>query len=135
MPELFLIAHKVRGEPAFDIAIKTCQAEAEAAGAGEASPCQPDCGGWHEGKCKFASGWIIPTSGHAAKPFASIPLRRLKFCDEAGIWSRSPLEEPGLNIPPPDWPDHYSANDRKPKPPSPKRRPAPKVPLSIEDLL
>ena len=38
MSELYLIAHKVRGEPAFDIAIKM--------------------GDW----------WIIPTSGHRAFP-------------------------------------------------------------------
>ena len=39
MSELYLIAHKVRGEPAFDIAVKM--------------------GDW----------WIIPTSGHRAYPF------------------------------------------------------------------
>jgi hypothetical protein len=39
MSELYLIAHKVRGEPAFDIAIKM--------------------GDW----------WIIPTSGHRAYPY------------------------------------------------------------------
>jgi hypothetical protein len=39
MSELYLIAHKVRGEPALDIAIKM--------------------GDW----------WIIPTSGHRAYPY------------------------------------------------------------------
>ena len=39
MSKLYLIAHKVRGEPAFDIAIKM--------------------GDW----------WIIPTSGHRAYPY------------------------------------------------------------------
>jgi hypothetical protein len=41
--QLYLIAHKVRGEPAFDVA---CKME------------MPD-GDW----------WIIPTSGHRAYPF------------------------------------------------------------------
>ena len=40
MSELYLIAHKVRGEAAFDVAIKM--------------------GDW----------WIIPTSGHRAYPWA-----------------------------------------------------------------
>ena len=40
---LYLIAHKVRGEPAFDIAIQMMMAD----------------GPW----------WIIPTSGHRAYPF------------------------------------------------------------------
>jgi hypothetical protein len=43
MNGLHLIAHKVRGEPAFDIAIKMEMAD----------------GCW----------WIIPTSGHRAYPF------------------------------------------------------------------
>ena len=44
MSELYLIAHKVRGEPAFDIAI--------------------NMGGW----------WIIPTSGHRAYPYWHQPI-------------------------------------------------------------
>lgn len=44
----YLIAHKVRGEPAFDIAIRTEIAGEEA--------------------------WIIPTSGHRAYPWWSHPL-------------------------------------------------------------
>jgi hypothetical protein len=43
MSELYLIAHKVRGEPAFDIAVKMEMAD----------------GCW----------WIIPTSGHRAFPY------------------------------------------------------------------
>jgi hypothetical protein len=43
MTEIFLIAHKVRGEPAFDVATKMEM---------------PD-GPW----------WIIPTSGHRAFPY------------------------------------------------------------------
>jgi len=47
----FLIAHKVRGEAAFDVAIKI------------------DIGG--------EEGWIIPTSGHRAYPYWSAPLENL----------------------------------------------------------
>ena len=48
MSELYLILHKVRGEPAFDIAEKTMIAKEE--------------------------GWIIPTSGHRAYPVDTTPL-------------------------------------------------------------
>ena len=43
MSELFLILHKVRGEPAFDVAQKIMIGDEE--------------------------GWIIPTSGHRAYPY------------------------------------------------------------------
>jgi uncharacterized protein involved in type VI secretion and phage assembly len=43
MTQLYLIAHKVRGEPAFDVAIKLQIGSEE--------------------------GWIIPTSGHRAYPY------------------------------------------------------------------
>lgn len=43
LPELYLIAHKVRGEPAFDIA--------------------------HRLQIGDEEGWIIPTSGHRAYPY------------------------------------------------------------------
>ncbi len=59
-PQLFLIAHKVRGEPAFDVAAQMecpmCQE------AGAASVLCHECdslGYW----------WIIPTSGHRAYPY------------------------------------------------------------------
>jgi len=44
IPQLYLIAHKVRGQPAFDIAIQMMMED----------------GPW----------WIIPTSGHRAYPYA-----------------------------------------------------------------
>lgn len=50
-PQLYLIAHKVRGEPAFDIAHKLMIGDEE--------------------------GWIIPTSGHRAYPVAYFPLSKL----------------------------------------------------------
>lgn len=52
---LFLIAHKVRGELAFDVASQI------------ADGTLTDPGPW----------WIIPTSGHRAYPFWSTPLLAL----------------------------------------------------------
>lgn len=57
--ELYLIAHKVRGQPAFDIAVHmTC----------------PTCEGTND-HCHQCDGaghwWIIPTSGHRAFPWWS----------------------------------------------------------------
>lgn len=50
METLYLIAHKVRGEPAFDIAIRLQIGNEE--------------------------GWIIPTSGHRAYPYLSFPINK-----------------------------------------------------------
>jgi hypothetical protein len=73
----YLIAHKVRGQPAFDVAIQM-EMEDEV---------------W----------WIIPTSGHRAYPFWQIELKYLCYGDLAEgipVW---PLIE---DVPDP-WPDHY----------------------------
>lgn len=51
MTDLYLIAHKVRGEPAFDIAAQVQIGE--------------------------ELGWIIPTSGHRAYPYGWQPLSAL----------------------------------------------------------
>lgn len=50
---MYLIAHKVRGEPAFDIAEKLQIGDEE--------------------------GWIIPTSGHRAYPYWHCPLREYSW--------------------------------------------------------
>jgi len=72
--KLYLIAHKVRGEPAFDIA--------------------------HQLQIGEELGWIIPTSGHRAYPYAEWPLNDL-----------AERYDPicGLNAPhmPDALPDHY----------------------------
>jgi len=52
MTDLYLILHKVRGEPAFDIAQKIIIGSEE--------------------------GWIVPTSGHRAYPAAAWPLSELE---------------------------------------------------------
>jgi hypothetical protein len=51
MTELFLIAHKVRGEPAFDVATQLQIGE--------------------------ELGWVIPTSGHRAYPYWWYSLNRV----------------------------------------------------------
>lgn len=75
---LYLIAHKVRGEPAFDIATKDpcfmCQWFENAAG----EQCEPR---WPQAECTECDGagflWTIPTSGHGAHPARWWPLTDL----------------------------------------------------------
>jgi hypothetical protein len=72
MSEPYLILHKVRGEPAFDIAEKIMIGDEE--------------------------GWVIPTSGHRAYPWAAMLLQHVM---DVG-WIQVPREPI-----PDDWPDHY----------------------------
>lgn len=91
--ERFLIAHKVRGEPAFDVASKVeCP---KCKGTIECSECD-SLGFW----------WIIPTSGHRAHPWWSDPLD----------WYLSEM----VDVPPmPDSiPDHFQTS-RAPAPSRP----------------
>lgn len=78
--ESYLICHKVRGEPAFDIAIKLQIGEEE--------------------------GWIIPTSGHRAYPYFEVRLE--DACEN--LSSLSATATGGLSPPPmpPNHPDHYA---------------------------
>lgn len=86
---LFLILHKVRGEPAFDIAERCDEM-------GTAS----DPGPW----------WIIPTSGHRAYPFRWWGLGSMVCQDTIDTYNQDIVQplvefENGL---PADWPDHYA---------------------------
>lgn len=84
MTDLYLIAHKVRGEPAFDIAIMLDALDED----GDVV-------------------WLIPTSGHRAYPFA----HTIMLCHEdQSISFAFPPGEPGPM--PPSLPDHYACNDR-----------------------
>lgn len=97
MNDLYLIAHKVRGEPAFDIA--------------ERMEC-PLCSGrgarytdeGHDIMCTECEAdgywWIIPTSGHRAYPYWHHELADL--CDDVGNSFEQAVPEL-----PSDWPDHY----------------------------
>lgn len=98
---LYLIAHIVTGEPAFDIAIQLCDHDSD-------EPCQPNCGLYPDCKGEW---WIIPTSGHRAYPYWAIRLEdiddthSLKL-DGSGIseYTDGPPE------PPENWTDHYKYN-------------------------
>ncbi len=102
---LFLIAHSVRGEAAFDVATKM-----------ECPHCAPQ---WSERvhgcfDCDdLGYWWIIPTSGHRAFPFHYWPWDELA-CDSRtnpSVFDPRPIEAPPM---PPGWPDHYRTG------PSPK---------------
>ena len=78
MSELYLIAHKVRGAPAFDIAERMPELD--------------------EGD---ELGWIIPTSGHRAHPYWH---HELEFAFVNAIHENCFEAAPPM---PTDWPDHY----------------------------
>jgi hypothetical protein len=83
----YLILHKVRGEPAFDIAEKMQIAGEE--------------------------GWIIPTSGHRAYPYQKWHLEDLiDVSTDEPICSNHNLAE--IEIPT-DWPDHYQIAEKPAK--------------------
>ena len=83
MSDLFLIAHSVRGEAAFDVASQM-----------ECPHCSEGClecdslGYW----------WIIPTSGHRAYPYW---YGKLRIGDYVSIEAILVPEMPSA------WPDHY----------------------------
>lgn len=84
MSEPFLILHKVRGEPAFDIAER-----------------------WSfDGE----DGWIVSTSGHRAYPYRQWELYDL--ADVSDINKEGQHNRPlDMDEIPKDWPDHYPSND------------------------
>jgi hypothetical protein len=83
MTELFLIAHKVRGEPAFDIA----------------TPMEVEMP-----TGEFEEWWIIPTSGHRAYPYWHMELHEFSFNEglPAAFYEM-----------PSDLPDHYTTTAAK----------------------
>jgi len=85
MAELYLVAHKVRGEPAFDVALRIDCPECHGATMHDLDTCS---------ECNSAGyWWIIPTSGHRAYPY---------WWDELNSdWLGHAIDMP------PDLPDHY----------------------------
>lgn len=88
---LYLIAHKVRGEPAFDIAQHlTC----------------PKCNATDD-HCTACDGvghwWVIPTSGHRAYPYWNQRLDSIEFEGNGNYCLTSELAAV-----PPDLRDHYA---------------------------
>lgn len=90
----YLILHKVRGLPAFDIAIPL--------------------------KIGSEDGWIIPTSGHRAYPYEVIPLDELRHDGTGWTVTMDWLDwVKKVKVPNRDVPDHYSVNDHKRAPSTP----------------
>lgn len=96
MTDLYLIAHKVRSEPAFDIA---CQMEC------------PECHGGHDmydgiyacTECdSLGYWWIIPTSGHRAYPYDSIAFNSMREASTDILLTKYPFQAM-----PDSLPDHY----------------------------
>lgn len=103
--QLFLIAHKVRGEPAFDVAtrIECAECNGNTPESGHCAECD-DFGYW----------WIVPTSGHRAYPAANWELSTFRLGGQRVIDDLLGLDYSRL-------PDHYAvrASARAPaQPPS-----------------
>lgn len=90
MSDPYLIAHVVRGKPAFDIANRITE--------GELFDLE---GEW----------WIIPTSGHRAYPYRWWNMDDL--CDGSDYDAPTPTSM--LDTNPDGWPDHYPAPSAKPR--------------------
>lgn len=112
MADLYLIAHKVRGEPAFDVAqhqiCPECQSYTSVTGTEvEGRKPQEECGG-----CDGDGfTWVIPTSGHRAYPYYHIGLNEIEF---EGNGNYSLLQE--FSRMPDPWPDHYPPRSSPDKP-------------------
>lgn len=101
MSDPYLILHKVRGKPAFDIAIKIQCLLCNSAGC-ENTSCDEckDEGFW----------WICPTFGARAYPYKTWKVSDLGTCDELDYYMPwKALSESAL---PEGWPDYYACNDR-----------------------
>lgn len=79
----YLIAHVVRSEPAFDIAIKA-----------EDMGTDSDPGPW----------WIMPSTGHRCYPYWNISFAEIDTTQTGCVFASCP------DTPPEDWPDfcHYT---------------------------
>jgi hypothetical protein len=109
--ELYLILHRVRGEPAFDIAQKMSDMSRD------------------------EDWWIIPTSGHRAYPYRWWILEDL--ADVTDINNEGFHDRPATfdHTVPADWPDHYRQR-AKPNPnPGQKWNRTILIELGLEHLL
>lgn len=104
MTDLYLILHRVRNQPAFDIAEQM-----------KCPSCENDPG------CTECSGlgywWIASTWGFRCHPYWTIKLDITTVSDNQWL---SLDEEGGVALPnlPPDWPDLFPINSPSPHPDS-----------------
>lgn len=105
MADLFLIAHKVRGEPAFDIASQMQCPMCQGLGLRDCDEVMCDCG-----ECDgLGYWWIIPTSGHRAFPWWNLALA-ITDLDEGMqlVMDHNPTKLTWtIFAMPPSLPDHY----------------------------
>src|SRR6266478_4488866 len=122
---LFLIAHSVRGEASFDVALQmecphchgnsACKVCGGSGFTGEhnyGGVCS-ECGGQSAYGCPDCDSlgywWIIPTSGHRAFPFQQWSLEEL-FWSPTADDPKIPITDASESIMNKDWsgwPDHY----------------------------
>lgn len=93
---LYLILHKVRGEPAFDVAQRL----------------EDNL----EGETQLGEVWIIPTSGHRAYPFWTHPLNSVLIEGDTPYQSFPLIDAPLYETMPLDLKDHYAASEPIAKP-------------------
>lgn len=117
MSEPHLILHRVRGEPAYDIAIKLRCPNCQGVGGHNVQDFETGEVTDYEGfDCDECSGngfwWIIPTSGHRAYPYREWRLDDLKDTSDINNsgWHDTPAMMDDI---PADWPDHYTINPAK----------------------
>lgn len=116
MSDLFLIAHKVRGEPAFDVAARMRCPHCNGVGGCNVPDFETGIVTDYEGSsCHECDGlgywWIIPTSGHRAYPIMNWPVSDLGSVSD--YHSVSVLKEAGPLEAHPQFallPDHYTTH-------------------------
>jgi hypothetical protein len=114
MTDLYLIAHKVRGEPAFDVAQRmTCPCcEGDRSLSNGIIDITGDDGMVPCHECdSLGYWWIIPTSGHRAYPYWHAEFDGLHFTSKRSS-NVHPIEfEALVDAIPPTLPDHYRTRE------------------------
>lgn len=101
MSDLYLIAHKVYGEPAFDVAVQIECPICVGTGRGDF-----EHGAWCVECDSLGFWWIIATSGHRAYPYWNSSLDDLAVAQGNLEYYSVSSECPDM---PPSIPDHYPA--------------------------
>lgn len=108
-----MIAHVVRGEPAFDVATRFRCPVCEPIRQG-LDHSSPNCD-----ECDNGYWWIIPTSGHRAYPYWGAKLENIDDTfdlrlDRTADELQFPFALGGPPSCPKEWPDHYACNNSGP---------------------